>query len=222
MNILIAGAGHLGAQAAHFLSAIGHQVTVIDQDRTRLADCEHHSTVHGDACEPDVLERAGALSADILLACTGQDENNLVISLLAKRQFAISRVLARFNDPDDTWLFDHRWGIDVALAATAPMVSLIEEASGASDTIGLLRLASAGVTLIETHIEPGSATAGHTLADVRLPAETVVAAVVRNGSPTVPDQDFRFQVGDTVLVVTSTAADHDIHKAFQEAASDAR
>lgn len=218
MKVLIAGAGRLGEQAAHLLTATGHQVTVIDQDRARLRDLdgEHlDRLVHGDACEPHILETSGALNADLLLAATGDDEDNLVIALLAKRQFAIPRTLARVNDPDNGWLFDNRWGVDVALPAAAPLVSLIEEATGATDTVGLVRLSAAGVNLIETHIDDKSAAAGHTLADLTLPPGTVVATVVHDAQPVVPGGDYRFRAGDTVLVVTNAASDKDIHNAFQ-------
>lgn len=218
MKILIAGAGRLGEQAAHLLTATGHQVTVIDQDQRALdrLSAEHlHRLVHGDACEPSILEQAGALSADLMLAATGEDEDNLVIALLAKRQFQVARVLARVNDPDDTWLFDRRWGVDIALPATTPLVSLVEEAAGLTDTIGLMRLAAAGVMLIETHIGDRAAAAGRALADLILPPGTVVATVVHDGQPLVPGADYRFRAGDTVLVVTHTATDRDIHDAFQ-------
>jgi trk system potassium uptake protein TrkA len=218
MKILIAGAGRLGQQAAHLLAATGHQVTVIDQDRKRLDRLgpEHlHRLVHGDACEPAILESAGALAADLLLAATGEDEDNLVIALLAKRQFDIGRVIARVNDPGDAWLFDGRWGVDVALPAAAPLVSLIEEAAGLTDTIGLLRLASAGVTLIETHVGDRSTAAGRTVADLTLPSGTLVATVIHDGHPRVPGDDYRLQPGDTVLLVTDTATEKDIHNAFQ-------
>jgi trk system potassium uptake protein TrkA len=218
VRVLIAGAGRLGEQAAHLLTATGHQVTIIDRDQHRLDQLsgEHlHRLVRGDACEPSTLESSGALTSDLLLAATGEDEDNLVVALLAKRQFAVPRVLARVNEPDNTWLFDDRWGVDVALPAESPLMSLIEEATGATDTIGLLRLAAAGVTLIETHLDAASAAAGRTLADLQLPQATVVAAVIRDGRPAVPSNSYRFQPGDTILVVTSAATNQDIHDLFQ-------
>lgn len=218
MKVLIAGAGRLGKQAAHLLTATGHQVTVIDRDQARLdglAGDRLHRLVRGDACEPAVLESSGALTADLLLAATGEDEDNLVVALLAKRQFAVPRVFARVNDPDNSWLFDDRWGVDVALPGASPLVSLIQEAAGAADTVGLLRLSASGVSLIETHLDAQSTAAGHPVADVVLPPGTLIAAVIRDGKPAVPDRDYRLQTGDTVLVVTGTATERDIHDAFQ-------
>lgn len=179
MNILIAGAGRLGEQASHLLNATGHRVTVVDHDGACLdaLGSEHlHQVVRADACDPAKLEAAGATSADLLIAATGEDEDNLVITLLAKRQFGVAHVLARVNDPDNAWLFDGRWGVDVALPMETPLVALIEEAAGAADTIGLIRLAAAGVSLIETYVDDRSACVGHAVEELALPGGTVVAA----------------------------------------------
>lgn len=217
MKILIAGCGRLGEQAAQLLTATSHRVTVIDQRRARLDELAKapYRLVHGDACEPKTLEAAGALNTDLLLAATGEDEDNLVITLLAKRQFGVSRTLARINDPDDAWLFDDRWGVDVALPAEAPLISLIEEATGATATVGLIRLAAAGVSLIETHLDEASAAVHTTVGELTLPGNTVVATVIHDGKPLVPGDHYRFAPGDTVLIVTTTATAADIHAAFQ-------
>lgn len=217
MKVLIVGAGRLGTQIAQVLAAAGDQVGLIDLDDNRLAELKGHIAarlVAGDACEPTVLEDAGAHTMDLLVAATGEDEDNLVISLLAKRQFAIPRVAARINDTDNTWLFDHHWGVDVAVPAATPLISLIEEATGAADTVALLRLRKAGVNLIETAITPQSRAVGHPLADITLPAGTVVAAVIRNGKPTVPGPEFQLQPGDELLVVSQAATGQDIDAAF--------
>ena len=217
MKVLIVGAGRLGTQIAQVLAAAGDQVGLIDLDDNRLAELKGHIAarlVAGDACEPTVLEDAGAHTMDLLVAATGEDEDNLVISLLAKRQFAIPRVAARINDTDNTWLFDQRWGVDVAVPAATPLISLIEEATGAADTVALLRLRKAGVNLIETAITPHSRAVGHPLADITLPAGTVVAAVIRNGKPTVPGPGFQLQSGDELLVVSQAATGQDIDAAF--------
>lgn len=217
MKVLIVGAGRLGTQIAQVLAAAGDQVGLIDLNDDRLAELKGHIAarlVAGDACELTVLEAAGAHTMDLLVAATGEDEDNLVISLLAKRQFAIPRVAARINDTDNTWLFDHHWGVDVAVPAATPLISLIEEATGAADTVALLRLRKAGVNLIETAITPHSRAVGHALADITLPAGTVVAAVIRDGKPTVPGPGFQLQPGDELLVVSQAATGQDIDAAF--------
>ena len=218
MKVLIVGAGRLGTQIAQVLTAAGEDVSLIDIDDDRIAELHGRISarlVAGDACEPTVLEDAGALTTDLLVAATGDDEDNLVISLLAKRQFAVPRVAARINDTDNGWLFDHRWGVDVAVPAATPLISLIEEATGTTDTVALLRLSKAGVNVIETAITPQSRAVGHALADITLPAGTVVAAVIRHGEPTVPSPRFQLKPGDELLVVSEAATEQDIHAAFQ-------
>ncbi|GGT01297.1 potassium channel family protein [Streptomyces chromofuscus] len=218
MNVIIAGAGRLGTQIAQVLSAAHNEVTLIDVDDDRVAELEGRIPVHlvtGDACEPALLEHAGALTADLVIATTGDDEDNLVISLLAKRQFSVPRVAARVNDTDNAWLFDARWGVDVAVPAATPLVSLIEEATGATDTVALLRLSKAGVDVIETAITPQSKAVGRTLGDVALPEGTVVATIVRDGQPTVPDPAVPLRAGDEILLVSHSATEQEIHAAFQ-------
>lgn len=218
MNVLIAGAGRLGTQIANVLAAARNEVTLIDIDDDRVAELQGSMPVQlvaGDACEPVLLEHAGALTADLVIATTGDDEDNLVISLLAKRQFSVRRVAARVNDADNAWLFDGRWGVDVAVPAATPLISLIEEATGATDTVALLRLSKAGVDVIETAITPQSRAVDRALGDVLLPEGTVVATIVRDGQPTVPDPAIRLRAGDELLLVSHSATEQEIHAAFQ-------
>ncbi|WP_328404246.1 NAD-binding protein [Streptomyces sp. NBC_00390] len=218
MKALIAGAGRLGTQIAQVLAAARNDVTLVDIDEDRIAELEGRLPVRlvaGDACEPSFLEHAGAHTADLIIAATGNDEDNLVISLLAKRQFAVPRVAARVNDAENTWLFDQNWGVDTAVPAATPLISLIEEATGATDTVALLRLSKAGVDVIETAITPQSRAAGRALGEITLPAGTVIATIIREGQPTVPTPEMRLQPGDELLIVSHAATEQEIHAAFQ-------
>ncbi|MFF7765076.1 potassium channel family protein [Streptomyces massasporeus] len=218
MRALIAGAGRLGAQIAQVLAAARNDVTLVDVDEDRIAELEGRLPVRllaGDACEPTFLEHAGALTADLVIATTGKDEDNLVISLLAKRRFAVPRVAARVNDAENAWLFDRNWGVDTAVPAATPLISLIEEATGATDTVALLRLSKAGVDVIETTITARSRSAGRTLVEIPLPEGAVIATVIRDGQPTVPAPEMRLRPGDELLVVSHAATEQEIHTAFQ-------
>ncbi|MFD6324327.1 potassium channel family protein [Streptomyces sp. NPDC058442] len=218
MKALIAGAGRLGTQIAQVLAAAGNDVVLVDIDDDRIAGLEGRLPVRllaGDACEPAFLERAGALTADLVIATTSDDEDNLVISFLAKRRFAVPRVAARVNDAENDWLFDQNWGVDTAVPVAMPLISLIEEATGAADTVALLRLSKAGVDVIETAITAQSRAAGRTLAEISLPEGTVVATVVREGRPTVPASGMRLRPGDELLLVSHAATEQEIHAAFQ-------
>jgi trk system potassium uptake protein TrkA len=218
MKILLVGAGRLGTQFLETLLAAGNTVTVVDLDPDRLAPFAERAgvrTVAGDACETFVLEQAGAFAADLLVAATGEDEDNLVVSLLAKRQFDVPRVAARINDDENAWLFDARWGVDVAVPSAAPLISLVEEAADVTDTVSLLRLVKAGVNIIETVIGPESKAAHLRVGAVPLPAGSVVAAVIRAGRPVVPDASYELRVGDELIIVTQAASEREIHNAFQ-------
>jgi trk system potassium uptake protein len=218
VKVLIAGAGRLGTQIAQVLAAAGNDVVLVDIDDDRIAELEGRLPVRllaGDACEPAFLEHAGALTADLVIATTGDDEDNLVISFLAKRRFAVPRVAARVNDAENNWLFDQNWGVDTAVPVAMPLISLIEEATGAADTVALLRLSKAGVDVIETAITARSRAAGRTLAEIPLPEGTVVATVVREGRPTVPASGMRLRPGDELLLVSHAATEQEIHAAFQ-------
>ena len=218
MNVLIAGAGRLGTQVAQVLAASGNDVTLVDTDEARVDALRGRfgaRLVVGDASEAGVQERAGAAHADLVVAATGRDEDNLVVSLLAKRRFAVPRVVARVNDDENSWLFDQRWGVDSAVPAAAPIVSLIEEATGAADTVALLRLSSAGVGIIETAITTGSKAAGRPLGAVDLPEGTLVATIVRDGDPPAPTPQTVLQPGDELLLVSHSAGEEEIHAAFQ-------
>lgn len=224
MRAVIAGAGRLGSQAARTLTEGGYSVTVVEQDDVRLAAVAALAEADGrplgrllvgDACEPSVLEQAGALSVDLLVAATGEDEDNLVISLLAKRQFAVPHVVARVNDMDNEWLFDDRWGVDVMVPAAMPLITLIEEGAGVRDTVVVAHLSRAGVSVIEAALTEHSRTVGHTLGDVTLPAGVFVAAVIRGGQPVSPAPLLLLQAGDEVLIVSTTSTATEIHSAFQ-------
>ncbi len=218
MNVIVVGAGRLGTQFADVLAGYGNAVTLVDVRQKALDRAPASPDTRrlaGDGCEPTVLEEAGALAADLLVAATGEDEDNLVVALLAKRQFGVARVVARINDADNAWLFDERWGVDVAVPTAAPLISLIEEATGAADTVALLRLGRAGVSLLETVIDEHSSAAGRPVSAVPVPAGCVVAAVIRAGQPTVPPPGFVLRAGDEVLVVAQSATEADVHRAFQ-------
>ncbi|MBC9713891.1 TrkA family potassium uptake protein [Streptomyces sp. TRM66268-LWL] len=220
MKVLIAGAGRLGRQIAQVLTAAHNRVTLVDRDEDRIAALRNQLPVPvqlriGDACEPSVLEAAGAHTADLVIATTGEDEDNLVISLLAKRQFSVQRVVARVNDAENAWLFNRSWGVDAAVPAATPLISLIEEATGANDTVALLRLSKAGVDVIETTITPRSRAVGSALADITIPEGTVVAAVVRDGSPVPPTPALVLAAGDEILLVSHSATESEVHAVFQ-------
>lgn len=218
MRVIIAGGGRLGMQLATALLAGAQEVTVIDSDRQaadEIASSGPLAVICDDACQPEVLEEAGALRADVLVACTGSDEDNLVISFLAKRYFDVPRVVARINLPDNDWLFDERWGVDVAVSASSTLLALIQEATGGADTIDVAVLRRAGIHVIETTLTPAARAVGRTLSAIAVPPGCLVTTVVRDGHPHVPGGGFALAAGDEIVIVCDHPAEADINAVFQ-------
>jgi trk system potassium uptake protein TrkA len=132
MRVIVAGGGTVGGQVARALVSSGNQVIVVESDKERAASLAAAGlkVVTGDAWVAATLEAAGALRADVLVACTERDEENLVICFLAKRHLDIPRVVARINDDANRWLFDSFWGVDAAISSAGALMALIEEAAG--------------------------------------------------------------------------------------------
>jgi trk system potassium uptake protein TrkA len=218
VRAIVAGAGRLGQEVAVALAEGGHDVALVDLDDTlvvSLRDRVRGRVIYGDACEPVVLEEAGALKADVLLACAGEDQVNLVISFLAKRHFDVPKVVARINEPENGWLFTDEWGVDVAVSASSTLLALVQEATSVVDTVGLMRLGDAGVQVIETTLTERSVAAGQTLAQLVLPAGCIVGAVLREGRPAVPGGSFVLAAGDEVVVISDSVTEGDVRRIFQ-------
>ncbi|HLH68371.1 MAG TPA: NAD-binding protein [Candidatus Dormibacteraeota bacterium] len=219
MRIVVVGAGTLGTQVSRALAAGGNTVSLVELDPERLAvvgsTLPGVELVVGDGCDLSVLEAAGALGADVLVAVTGHDEDNLVASLLAKRRCRVSQVVARVNDPDDQWLFGEGWGVDVAVSTASAMVSLIEEATRSVATVDLLRLRRAGLDLLETTLEPASAAVGRQVQELGLPSGLVIIAVIRQGDPLRPEVAGALEPGDQVLLLARQVDVADVEALFQ-------
>ena len=217
MRIIIAGGGDVGVQVAQLLSASSNDVTIIEKDRNRAATLSEWglAVVAGNACRPEVIETAGGLRTDVLVACTARDEENLVIAVLAKRHLDIPRVVARVNLEANGWLFGEDWGVDAAISSVAPLVALIEEATGSAETLRLADLAGAGLTLIEVILMAGSPAVGRTRDGLGLDRNDVVAVVIRSDHAVPVEKSLTFCEGDRLLVVTSPDGEERVRSVFQ-------
>ncbi|MDA8302890.1 MAG: NAD-binding protein [Actinomycetota bacterium] len=216
MHVVVAGGGAVGAQLAQALRAAGNEVVVVESEagRAGVLAAQGLHVVTGNACVATTLETAGALRADVLVACTGSDEENLVISVLAKRHLEVPRVVARVNDDANRWLFEDSWGVDAAVSQASALVALIEEATGSGRTVRLAELGAVGLVLVGVNVTAGSAAIGQSPAELGLSERDLVAAVVRRGRPMPVDDALRFGVGDRVLVLTDPAGEGRVHVAF--------
>jgi trk system potassium uptake protein TrkA len=210
MRVVIAGGGNVGTHIADDLSRAGHEVVIIERDEhmvERTASRHPVTWVVGDACEVSTLHRVGLETCDVLVAATGDDEDNLVVSLLARQEFAVPKVVARVNHPGNEWLFNQSWGVDVSVSAPHLLTSLVTEAVSVGSLVRLLDFEGGGVRIIEVTLADTSPAAGRTLMELELPRDATVVAVVRQGHVVVPGGDTVLLRGDEVLVLVTTEAE---------------
>ena len=182
MKILVAGAGNIGRYLAWDLGNRGHEVTLMDlsQEALNMVPGEKVTLMTGDACSPQVLEKAGLRDADVLIAATGDDEDNLVVSLLGKQEFAVPRVVARVNHPVNEWLFDDQWGVDLAVSPPHMLTALVEEEVTSGDLVHLLKLQRGKVELVEVRLAADSPAVDRRVEELDLPADVTLVAVLRD------------------------------------------
>lgn len=208
MRVTVAGGGVVGSFLARILRE-KNEVVVIDksEDRCRLIASEVGSikTICEDACEPWVLELAGIKDTDLMLAVTGDDEDNLVISYLSKFEYDVPKVIGRVNNPKNRWLFTPSWGVDVEVSTPDIIAKIIEEETTLGEVVTVMKLQASDVSLVEITV-PGDAEAiGKPLAELTLPGDTLLVTVVRGEAMMIPRADTALQEGDKVLAVTSAA-----------------
>ncbi len=214
MKIAIAGAGNVGTYIAADLQAAGHQILLIEQEldlgtRTQ-AELPDIDVFIGDACEVNVLRDAGVGSADVMVAATGDDEDNLVVSLLAKQEFAVPRVVARVNHPQNHWLFNETWGVDVSVSTPHLLTALVEEAVSVGSLVRLLQFAGGEAGLVEVTLAEDSPAAGKAVVDLGMPRDASIVAVVRDQHVVVPRGDTVLQSEDEVLVLITNASEEQV------------
>jgi trk system potassium uptake protein TrkA len=215
MRVAIAGAGSVGTAIASDLHKGGHDVLVIEQDPELVGRLEGEldiTWVVADACEVASLDAAGLSTVDVVVAATGDDEDNLVVSLLAKQEFAVPRVVARVNHPKNQWLFNESWGVDVSVSTPQLMTALVEEAVSVGSLVRLLRFQGGTAHLVEVTLADDSPAAGQSLVDLGIPREATVVAVVRGDRLVVPRGDTRLSAGDEVLVLVTEDAEDGVQQ----------
>jgi trk system potassium uptake protein TrkA len=216
MRVIVSGAGAVGRHLAADLADRGHDVTLIDQDADVVEKVEQWApgvnVIHGDACEPWVLEQADMAQAEVVVAATGDDEDNLVISLLAKQEFAVPRVVARVNHPKNEWLFNENWGVDVSVSTPHLILALTEEALSVGSLVRLLQLEKGRARLVEVTLAPDSPVIGPTIRELNVPRDSTFVAVVREEHVVVPRGDTTFQAGDEVIALVTPDSEDEIRR----------
>jgi trk system potassium uptake protein TrkA len=215
MKVAIAGAGSVGTAIAGDLHAAGHEVLLIERDPDVVARQRNDldvTWVVADACEVASLDAAGLATVDVVVAATGDDEDNLVVSLLAKQEFAVPRVVARVNHPKNQWLFTETWGVDVSVSTPQLLTALVEEAVSVGSLVRLLRFEGGNAHLVEVTLADDSPADGVSVADLGVPRDATIVAVVRADHLLVPRGDTRLAAGDEVLVLITADAEDEVQR----------
>ncbi|MDP9420253.1 MAG: TrkA family potassium uptake protein [Actinomycetota bacterium] len=220
MRVVIAGGGNVGKYIATDLRGSNHEVLVLEQslevvERAR-ASGEHPGVEFkvADACELSALLEAHLETADVVAAVTGDDEDNLVISLLAKQEFGVPRVVARVNHPKNEWLFNETWGVDVAVSTPHLLTALVEEAVTVGSLVRLLQFEGGKARLVEVTLAESSPAAGVTVVDLNLPRDSTVVAIIRADHVVVPRGDTLLLAGDEVLALVTPGSETAVRSAF--------
>ncbi|WP_370614234.1 potassium channel family protein [Mumia sp. Pv 4-285] len=212
MKVAIAGAGAVGRSVAAELLENGHEVLLIDrQPRAIRSDSIPEAEwLLADACELSALETAHLEQCDVVIAATGDDKANLVVSLLAKTEFAVARTVARVNHPDNEWLFSGAWGVDVAVSTPRLMSALVEEAVTVGDLVRLFTLRGSNSNLVELTLPADSPYVGVRVGDIRWPRDVVLVAILRSKGIQAPERDRSLEAGDELLFVAPTDSEAEL------------
>jgi trk system potassium uptake protein TrkA len=204
--VTIAGAGKVGRSIARELLDHGTEVLLVERDpaKIRPEKLPRARWLQADACELASLEFAGLDDCAVMVAATGDDKVNLVVSLLAKTEFGVPRVVARVNHPNNEWLFNDSWGVDVAVSAPRMLTALVEEAVSVGDLVRLMKFRQSDASLVELTLPADSPVAGRSLASVSLPSDCALVIILRGGQAVVPSPDMTLEAGDEVLAVAVT------------------
>ncbi|MDT0378356.1 TrkA family potassium uptake protein [Streptomyces sp. RKND-216] len=212
MRVAIAGAGAVGRSIAGELLENGHEVLLIDKtpsaisvERVPLAEW-----LLADACEITSLDEAALERCHVVIAATGDDKVNLVVSLLAKTEYGVPRVVARVNNPKNEWLFNESWGVDVAVSTPRLMSALVEEAVSVGDLVRLLRFSQGDANLVELTLAPEAALAGTRVGDVAWPQDTALVTIIRGNRVLTPNPNDALEAGDELLFVAAPAREEQL------------
>ena len=216
MKVVIVGGGNVGTFISSELTDAGHEVTIIEKEADRVARAkasgqpEGVEWVRADACEVDNLRKVPLDDIDVLAAVTGDDEDNLVVSLLAKQEFAVPRVIARVNNPKNHWMFNESWGVDVAVSTPHLLTALVEEAVSVGTLVRLLSFEQGRASLIEVTLAGDAQAANKEISNLEFPRESTVVAVLREDRVIFPRGDTVLLPGDEVLVLVTPESEADV------------
>ncbi len=216
MYVIVVGAGRVGYYLAKALLQEGHEVLMMEKDRKtaeRIAEELGEVVVHADGCEIRSMKEAGMARANVVVAVTGDDEDNLVICQMAKGQFGVPRTIARVNDPKNEELF-LELGIDQAVSSTRVIFNLIEQQIETGQVIPLAALKKGEIEVVEADITAESPVLGQRIGELDLPPNTLVISVIRDGHALMPHADTKLREGDSVIAMIKADMEKELRAVF--------
>ncbi|WP_406629384.1 potassium channel family protein [Amycolatopsis sp. WGS_07] len=216
MRVAIAGAGAVGQSIAAELIDGRHQVMLIERDADQFEpeSVPQADWVLGDACEVSILEESGIERCDVVIAASGDDKANLVVSLLAKTEFAVRRVVARVNNPANEWLFTDAWGVDVAVSTPRMLAAMVEEAVSVGDLVRLMTFRQGQANLVELTLPEETPLAGKPVSELALPRDAALVTILRGDRVIVPQPEDPLEAGDELLFVATSDVEPEIRSAL--------
>ncbi len=212
MRVAIAGAGNVGRSIAAELVGNGHRVLLIEREARaiKVASVPDAEWLQADACELDSLVQASLQECDVVVAATGDDKANLVVSLLAKTEFGVDRVVARVNHPKNEWLFNESWGVDVSVSSPRLLAAVVEEAVSVGDLVRLLTFRQGEANLVELTLADDAHIVGRTVGSITWPTDAALVAVLRDGRVIVPTPEATLEGGDELLLVATSEVEAEL------------
>jgi trk system potassium uptake protein len=209
VRVAIAGAGAVGRSIARELLQNKHDVLLIDKEPGKITPerIPEADWFLGDACEVANLETASLEDYDVVIGATGDDKVNLVVSLLAKTEFSVRRVVARINHPNNEWLFTEAWGVDHAVSTPRVLAALVEEAVEVGDIVRLFGLREGQANLVEVTLPDSASIAGSCTRDLNLPKDAALVAIIRGSRVITPTPEEPLEAGDELLFVALPEAE---------------
>lgn len=213
MRVAIAGAGNVGRSIAAELLDNGHEVLLIEREprAMKVDSVPGAEWMLADACELETLVQAGLHTCQVMVASTGDDKVNLVVSLLAKTEFGVDRVVARVNHPKNEWLFNESWGVDVSVSSPRLLAAVVEEAVSVGDLVRLLTFRQGQANLVELTLSDDAPIVGKMVGDVPWPSDAALVAILRDGRVIVPSPDAALEGGDELLLVATTEVEDELN-----------
>jgi len=207
MFVLIAGGGRTGARLASLLINQNYKVRLVENRRNLLGllhqELPTEVIYEGNPVDPSILEAAGIREVHAVAAVTSDDSTNLAICFLSKAMFEVPRTIARVNNPNNAWLFNEKFDVDVALNSADVLAHLIEEEMSLGDMMTLFKIRRGRYAVVEEKVPAGAKAIGVPLKDMDLAKHCVIAAIIRDGKMTLPRGDSTLQQDDEIIAVAS-------------------